>query len=99
MSRYFSRFGLLILSALSSMAAAHAQTSGASTQVPDRAQVNGARAYTTITALNVTPLSNGVQISVAADGILQYRSTGTFGSRMEISFPDARNGTGKNFFN
>lgn len=58
-----------------------------------------ARSYTTITQVKVTPLSNGVQISVRADGILQTRDADTNGKTMRIAFPDARNGTGKNFFN
>jgi type IV pilus assembly protein PilQ len=58
-----------------------------------------ARAYTTITAIDVTPLSNGVQVSIKADGILQYRDADTNGSQMRVFFPSARNGTGKNFFN
>jgi type IV pilus assembly protein PilQ len=57
------------------------------------------RAYTTITAIDVTPLSNGVQISIQADGILQYQSANLYGLKMNLYFPDARNGTNKNFFN
>lgn len=57
------------------------------------------RSYTTITEVRVTPLSNGVQIRIIADGILQYRNADTSGTVMRLSFPDARNGTGKNFFN
>ncbi len=58
-----------------------------------------ARSYTTITAINVNSLSNGVQISVRADGILQYTDADSNGRTMSVSFPDARNGTGKNFIN
>ncbi len=61
-------------------------------------QAQGAQSYTTITAVDVRPLSNGVQITVRADGLLQYRNADTNGQRMVISFPGARNGTGKNFF-
>lgn len=60
---------------------------------------NAARSYTTINSIVVTPLSNGVQVKIAADGILQYRNADTSGLKMGLSFPDARNGTGKNFFN
>ncbi len=60
---------------------------------------NAGRSYTTINSIVVTPLSNGVQIKIAADGILQYRNADTSGQKMALSFPDARNGTGKNFFN
>ncbi len=57
------------------------------------------RAYTTIKSVTATPLSNGVQITVLADGILQYRDEDMNGRQMGASFPDARNGTGKNFIN
>ena len=57
------------------------------------------RSYTTINAVNVTPLSNGVRISIEADGILQFRNQDIYGLKMHLYFPDARNGTGKNFFN
>jgi type IV pilus assembly protein PilQ len=58
-----------------------------------------ARSYTTITAVDVTPLSNGVQVRIKADGILQYRDVDSSGLQMHLYFPNARNGTGKNFFN
>jgi type II secretory pathway component HofQ len=58
-----------------------------------------AKSFTTITGVRVNPLSNGVQINITADGILQYRNPDTSGLKMVINFPDARNGTGKNFFN
>ncbi len=58
-----------------------------------------ARSYTTINAIVVTPLSNGVQVRITADGILQYRNADVNGSKMELTFPDARNGTNKNFLN
>ena len=57
------------------------------------------RAFTTITSVKATALSNGVQITVLADGILQYRNEDTDGKKMGALFPDARNGTGKNFIN
>ena len=57
------------------------------------------RAYTTIQSVTVTPLSNGIQISILADGILQYRDEDSNGRQMGALFPDARNGTGKNFIN
>jgi type II secretory pathway component GspD/PulD (secretin) len=63
--------------------------------VPAQAQ----RAFTTIRDIKVQPLSNGVQLTITADGLLQYRDADTNGRQMRISFPDARNGTGKNFFN
>ncbi|HVF09352.1 MAG TPA: hypothetical protein VNA16_01040, partial [Abditibacteriaceae bacterium] len=59
----------------------------------------GARSYTTITSIDIKPLSNGVQITINADGILQYNNVDTGGSTMGLYFPDARNGTKKNFFN
>ncbi len=70
----------------------------------DAAPENGAPAsqsYTTITGIKTTPLSNGVQIQIVADGILQYRQT-SYEDRAKaigITFPDARNGIGKNFLN
>ncbi len=57
------------------------------------------QSFATINAVNITALSNGVQIRIAADGILQYRDADTTGRQMRLSFPDARNGTGKNFIN
>jgi type II secretory pathway component GspD/PulD (secretin) len=58
-----------------------------------------AQSFSTIREMKVTPLSNGVQITVLSDGILQTRDADTSGNRMAVSFPSARNGTGKNFFN
>lgn len=55
--------------------------------------------YTTITKVEVTTLSNAVQIRVKADGLLQYRYADLSGPLMFLQFPGARNGTGKNFFN
>ncbi len=89
---------LLALLFASTPATAHAQRGGSAEQRPG----SGARpsqSYTTITAITVTPLSNGVQVRIAADGILQYANADTSGPSMRISFPQARNGTGKNFFN
>ncbi len=57
------------------------------------------RSYTTITKVTTNVLSNGVQITVAADGILQFDDADGSGQRMSVNFPDARNGTGKNFIN
>lgn len=58
-----------------------------------------ARSYTTIRSVTATALSNGVQIVVSADGILQYRDADASGRTMSLFFPDGRNGTGKNFLN
>ncbi|MCW3058489.1 MAG: hypothetical protein JWQ02_310, partial [Capsulimonas sp.] len=72
--------------------------------LPMAGKAQGGQSYTTITSLVFSPLSNGVQIRVKADGILQMRINGNndngnvYGARMEFSFPDARNGIGKNFF-
>ncbi len=55
--------------------------------------------YTTITSVEVTTLSNAVQVRVKADGLLQFRYADTSGLMMFLQFPGARNGTGKNFFN
>jgi len=58
------------------------------------------QSYTTITDIKVTPLSNGVQIRISADGVLQYRQNNWGRTKsIELSFPDARNGFGKNFLN
>ena len=97
-----TRLFFFLLCALLLLAAPH----------PAPAQDNGgaaaaaAQSYTTISAVSVTPLSNGVQIRIAADGILQFRTEGgdygggsLYGARMTLSFPGAKNGTGKNFFN
>lgn len=83
MTRFFYFLFLLGILGLTSLTASHAQT----------------RAYTTIRTVRVTPLSNGVQITIVADGILQYRSAITYGRDMSINFPDARNGSGRTFFN
>lgn len=58
----------------------------------------GPQSYTTVSNISVTPLSNGVQIRIVADGILQYTNADMSGPVMRVSFPQARNGTGKNFF-
>ncbi|PQV63160.1 type II and III secretion system protein [Abditibacterium utsteinense] len=57
------------------------------------------RSYTTIKSVTTNALSNGVQITVLADGILQFTNVDGDGRIMGVSFPDARNGTGKNFIN
>lgn len=57
------------------------------------------QSFSTIREVKVSPLSNGVQITVTSDGILQFRDPDTEGQKMRINFPQARNGTGKNFFN
>lgn len=56
-------------------------------------------AYTNIKSVTTRALSNGVQITVQADGILQYRDVDDSGNKMGAYFPAARNGTGKNFIN
>jgi hypothetical protein len=56
------------------------------------------QSFSTIRDVKVSPLSNGVQITILSDGILQSRDADTNGQRMAITFPQARNGTGKNFF-
>ena len=56
-------------------------------------------AYTNIKSVTTKALSNGVQISIVADGILQYRDVDQNGNKMGLYFPDARNATGKNFIN
>ena len=61
--------------------------------------------YCNITDIKTEQLSNGVQVTVKADGILQRHwygpydggSTGASASRLEIEFTNARNKTGKNF--
>ncbi len=57
------------------------------------------RSYTTLKSVEVTALSNGVQLRFSADGLLQYRDADTNGSEMRLFFPDARNGTNKNLIN
>lgn len=62
-----------------------------------------AQSFSTITDITFTPLSNGVQIRITADGLIQCSVDGTAGStawgtRMSFSLPDAKNGTGKTFF-
>lgn len=56
-------------------------------------------AYTNIKSVTARSLSNGVQITILADGILQYRNADDSGNKMGVFFPDARNATGKNFIN
>ncbi|RYG71574.1 type II and III secretion system protein [bacterium] len=69
---------------------------GLSRALPGHAQ---ARSFTTIKSVKTNVLSNGVQITILADGILQYRDEDADGRTMGLTFPDARNGTGKNFIN
>ena len=57
------------------------------------------QAYTNIKSITTKALSNGVQITILADGILQYRDVDSNGNKMGVYFPAARNGTGKNFIN
>ena len=56
-------------------------------------------AFTNIKSITTRALSNGVQITILADGILQYRDVDSDGNKMGAYFPAARNGTGKNFIN
>ena len=56
-------------------------------------------AFTNIKSVTTRALSNGVQISILADGILQYRDVDQSGIKMGVYFPAARNATGKNFIN
>lgn len=95
MLRYI--YQILFLASLTTVLprACHAQANGGQGGAPGGA----VRSYTTITAVKVTPLSNGVQISITSDGILQFRNPDTNGAKMSLLFPDARNGTGKNFIN
>ncbi len=86
---------VLIACFLSLTPGAFAQDGGNSGGSP-----GAAGSYTTITGVKVTPLSNGVQIIVTSDGVLDYvRRGGDNGKNLSISFPTARNGVGKNFFN
>ncbi len=60
------------------------------------------QSYTTIKTVAINALSNGVQIRIAADGLLQFQRTfseDSTGKKLMIIFPGARNGTGKNFWN
>ena len=56
-------------------------------------------AFTNIKSVTTRALSNGVQITILADGILQYRDVDSSGNKMGAYFPAARNATGKNFIN
>ena len=56
-----------------------------------------ARVYCNITEVTAKQLRNGVQITVKADGILQYPSRRWEETRAEFEFGNARNETGKNF--
>ena len=57
--------------------------------------VEKSQSYTTLQSVTVTPLSNGIQIKLAADGLLQFQRTYTEDGKLTLSFPDARNGTGR----
>lgn len=58
------------------------------------------QSYTTINSVTITALSNGTQIKLQADGLLQFEQVpGEDSKKTVLSFPDARNGTGKNFWN
>lgn len=64
------------------------------------AQMVHAIVYANITELRVQVLSNSVQLTVKADGVLEYYGDEReYTSRLTIHFPGARNTTGKNFFN
>jgi type II secretory pathway component GspD/PulD (secretin) len=66
-----------------------------------------ATSYTTVTGIKVTPLSNGVQVAIQADGLLEYRSPdiefggggGGKAKQIALFFPQAKNGIGKSFIN
>lgn len=89
---FFALFACFLLLAGTAYAQDDEETTGTSPGI--------AASYTTIRNVTVTPLSNGVQIIINADGILDYvRRTSADGKNLNISFPAARNGTGKNFFN
>lgn len=60
---------------------------------------DGVGSYSSVVSIKTTQLSNGVQIVIQSDGILQYRWQRLRGRTMYLNFPDARNGTGKNFYN
>ena len=69
--------------------------------VPDETR-EAPLAYTTIKTVTVTALSNGVQIRIAADGLLQFQriySGENEEKKLTLIFPGAKNGTGKNFWN
>lgn len=56
-----------------------------------------AEVYCNITAVEAKELSNGVQITVKADGILRYSWGGESSSRLQLTFYNAKNLTEKNF--
>lgn len=60
------------------------------------------QSYTTIKTVAISALSNGIQVRIAADGLLQFQRFYTEegeGKKLQILFPGAKNGTGKNFWN
>lgn len=99
MLRYIYQILFLALLTTALPRTCYAQATSGQAGAPGSAPGGAVRSYTTITAVKVTPLSNGVQISITADGILQFRNPDTGGAKMSLLFPDARNGTGKNFIN
>ncbi len=56
-----------------------------------------ARVYCNITDIETKQLRNGIQITVNADGILDYPSRHFQETRVEFEFGNARNETGKSF--
>ena len=52
--------------------------------VPAHAQANGAKSYTTIKTITITPFSNGVQIRILADGIFNTRTPTPAGRRWHL---------------
>ena len=60
------------------------------------------QSFTTIKTVAINALSNGVQIRIVADGLLQFQrifSEEGDGKKLQILFPGAKNGTSKNFWN
>jgi hypothetical protein len=88
---------LMAATALAPALSAHARQQGGGSGRRPNAD-GGSQSYTTITGITTTALSNGVQIRIAADGILQYANADMSGNVMRVSFPQARNGTNRNFF-
>ncbi len=58
----------------------------------------GAAVYANITGVDTRELTNGVQITVAADGVLKYRgNSGGTGREIALQFPGARSRVGKSY--
>ena len=58
--------------------------------------------YATITGVDVSPLTNGVQLTVKADGVIAFNQGGGGGGRSDsisLAFPGARSGLKSNFIN